>query len=929
MSDILFKCPLCACPLTADITRVEQIVSCMACQQPVRVPKPSLAFQCNRCQARLVAPNTVAGETFTCPACTASLHVPPQMPPALIGRIPTTGSPSAGNTAKSTTLFLAKKASASTAKRQCPKCRAEIEQTAVVCIKCGSNLVTGARGKRAIFSRAFVGNLFSWAVLALILAGGYKGWQNWKTQERLAGQQQQKIDEIKKTQQIKEAEALKRAAMEAAQAEAERQRLARENEERAQREQCISRLRDRYFNTAEVNLFDALSLLSTRHDLRTSIDPDAIGILQRVSVKLADLETIRTTANIAQLLQKHNIATYSCPVSDKDTNQVCFVTTESIWAYSCASRFLNRGQPAQARQRLESLPNDSNGFFGGHGAALRKLLDDTTERQAELRRLSQAIITTMADCERSYQNSVALGKEAQEIRKIQSRGGKTIGKGPDELMQAAINEYNKAFAGARDVCHNLQNAAEKVNADNQSMSRRYADTCNARLFTEARYLMNTDLITFTMLKAAISQTENSSIFATANAVGSGSMSAGFSQCQQEVHSLKETLGDIPSEIREKLDALDALVRSSSDRTTALGIHDAIPGGLKASDVAFFYDKGNVLARISAGYFRMQLYAKALHEIHSAADMPILPADAGTLVEEFAGLKKQALLQAVADFTNQKGLLLPAGETLGKPGAATDLCVYDNGDDREGGPFPLQIWTDPVNHASVHPLGGTPPPSAYWKPWFPENTAELTAKPIVFEDYGAADGSMCGGALEVYTWLCIAFPANMQNRTTHIAFPNQRIAHCGDSVGATMATAAYSWLNNKPIRNNVAMTGTFRRDGAVFGVDGIFEKIRGAATTPGIEMVIIPSESETAAMAVPMDTLCRVAIVSANDIHVYLKYATEPAFNQKPLAKLRLAQVNLLMGKKDQAVSLLLEVVADCPEIFTARRLLELIALANK
>jgi len=170
---------------------------------------------------------------------------------------------------------------------------------------------------------------------------------------------------------------------------------------------------------------------------------------------------------------------------------------------------------------------------------------------------------------------------------------------------------------------------------------------------------------------------------------------------------------------------------------------------------------------------------------------------------------------------------------------------------------------------------------------------------------------------------------MQNRTTHIAFPNQRIAHCGDSVGATMATAAYSWLNNKPIRNNVAMTGTFRRDGAVFGVDGIFEKIRGAATTPGIEMVIIPSESETAAMAVPMDTLCRVAIVSANDIHVYLKYATEPAFNQKPLAKLRLAQVNLLMGKKDQAVSLLLEVVADCPEIFTARRLLELIALANK
>jgi hypothetical protein len=46
-------------------------------------------------------------------------------------------------------------------------------------------------------------------------------------------------------------------------------------------------------------------------------------------------------------------------------------------------------------------------------------------------------------------------------------------------------------------------------------------------------------------------------------------------------------------------------------------------------------------------------------------------------------------------------------------------------------------------------------------------------------------------------------------------------------------------------------------------------------------------------------------------------------------RLRKAQIHLLTGRRDLAEPLLLEVAAECPENFTARRLLELIAFCKR
>ena len=126
-----------------------------------------------------------------------------------------------------------------------------------------------------------------------------------------------------------------------------------------------------------------------------------------------------------------------------------------------------------------------------------------------------------------------------------------------------------------------------------------------------------------------------------------------------------------------------------------------------------------------------------------------------------------------------------------------------------------------------------------------------------------------------------------------------------------------------------MTGSFRCDGSVHAVGGIFEKIRGAATTPGIEIVVLPKENESAVLLLPLDTLCRVALISADNIQTYLNYATDLSYGEQALAKLRQAQVLLLIGKYGDAEPLLLEAAAECPELYTAKRLLEVIAFWEK
>lgn len=228
-------------------------------------------------------------------------------------------------------------------------------------------------------------------------------------------------------------------------------------------------------------------------------------------------------------------------------------------------------------------------------------------------------------------------------------------------------------------------------------------------------------------------------------------------------------------------------------------------------------------------------------------------------------------------------------------------------------------------------GVVTPFTGYWESWGASIRREYAAisDPIVFEDYGEKDSDICISAVEVYRWLANRFPTNMADQAVHISFHELKGGKGGDSAGLTMALAAYSALFNKPVRPDIATTGSIRSDGSVLAVGGIYEKLLAAAAAPGIDLVVIPKANEPDAMLLPLDTLCRTTIMSVREIGECLDYAIDHEKKTQALAKLRRAQVHLLAGQRDRAEPLLLEVAAECPELYNARRLLELIAFWKK
>jgi ATP-dependent Lon protease len=118
------------------------------------------------------------------------------------------------------------------------------------------------------------------------------------------------------------------------------------------------------------------------------------------------------------------------------------------------------------------------------------------------------------------------------------------------------------------------------------------------------------------------------------------------------------------------------------------------------------------------------------------------------------------------------------------------------------------------------------------------------------------------------------PEAFAQNDVHIHVPSGAIQKDGPSAGVAMVTALASLFSNRPVRNDVAMTGEITLRGVVLPIGGLKEKSL-AALRAGITEVLIPKENEKDLEDIPHEAKLQLRFQPVKTIDEVLAIALEP------------------------------------------------------
>ena len=101
--------------------------------------------------------------------------------------------------------------------------------------------------------------------------------------------------------------------------------------------------------------------------------------------------------------------------------------------------------------------------------------------------------------------------------------------------------------------------------------------------------------------------------------------------------------------------------------------------------------------------------------------------------------------------------------------------------------------------------------------------------------------------------------DLENLDIHIHVPAGAIPKDGPSAGIAMATALISALADRPVHNDVAMTGEVTLRGRVLPVGGLKEKTLGALRA-GIRKVIYPEKNKKDLAEIPQNVRRKIRFI---------------------------------------------------------------------
>ncbi len=118
------------------------------------------------------------------------------------------------------------------------------------------------------------------------------------------------------------------------------------------------------------------------------------------------------------------------------------------------------------------------------------------------------------------------------------------------------------------------------------------------------------------------------------------------------------------------------------------------------------------------------------------------------------------------------------------------------------------------------------------------------------------------------------PALFDKNDIHVHVPAGAQPKEGPSAGVTVLTAMASILTERPVRDDVAMTGEITLRGRVLPIGGIKEKVLGAHRA-GLRRVIIPRRNEADLDDIPADLRKQMQFVMIESIDEVLREALTP------------------------------------------------------
>lgn len=113
----------------------------------------------------------------------------------------------------------------------------------------------------------------------------------------------------------------------------------------------------------------------------------------------------------------------------------------------------------------------------------------------------------------------------------------------------------------------------------------------------------------------------------------------------------------------------------------------------------------------------------------------------------------------------------------------------------------------------------------------------------------------------------------KDKDIHIHVPEGAIPKDGPSAGITIATAVFSALTGKGVRNDVAMTGEITLRGKVLAIGGLKEKSL-AAMRAGIKKVLIPVDNTKDLADIPESVKNGVKFIPVENVSEVFKIAIE-------------------------------------------------------